>query len=98
VNKVTVNGYGGAYVPEHLAKEQDIPRQAGDRVHVQTPGGGGYGDPFERDPDAVLQDVRLARYSPEEAATLFGVVVHADLSGYDAAATAALRTRPVSGG
>ena len=38
-----------------------------DRVHVRTPGGGGYGEPFERDPNLVLEDVRLGRYSVEEA-------------------------------
>ena len=48
---------------------------AGDRVHVRTPGGGGYGEPFERDPNLVLEDVRLGRYSIEEARELFGVVI-----------------------
>ena len=50
VNTVTVFRDGEAHVPPHLSKEQDIPLQAGDRVRVGTPGGGGYGDPLERDP------------------------------------------------
>ena len=50
VNTVTVFRDGEAHVPPHLSKEQDIPLKAGDRVRVGTPGGGGYGDPFERDP------------------------------------------------
>ena len=33
------------YVPEHLSKEQDIRLKKGDKVQVQTPGGGGFGNP-----------------------------------------------------
>ena len=46
-------------MPKHLSKEQDIPMQAGDRVRVGTPGGGGYGPASERDPEAHEADVRL---------------------------------------
>ena len=72
-NKVTVWQSGNPYTPEHLSKEQDIPLGPGDRVHVQTPGGGGYGDPKTRPVEEVLEDVRLGRYSAEEAERLFGV-------------------------
>jgi N-methylhydantoinase B len=75
VNTVTVFRGGTAHVPKHLSKEQDIPMKAGDRVRVGTPGGGGYGDPFERNPQAVLRDVVLGYYTAEEAERLFGVVV-----------------------
>lgn len=92
-NRVTVWRSGKAHVPEHLSKEQDIPLQAGDRVHVQTPGGGGYGDPFQRDPQAVLQDVRLERYSRTQARELFGVVVIGDPPRLDADETARIRAR-----
>jgi N-methylhydantoinase B len=61
VNEVEVWRGGQRYVPEHLSKEQDIPLQAGDRVRVRTPGGGGYGDPAERDPALVAEDERLGR-------------------------------------
>ncbi len=73
-NKITVWRDGVAHVPDHLSKEQDIPLKAGDRVRVQTPGGGGYGDPKARSADAVREDVRLGRYTAAEAATLFGYV------------------------
>ena len=36
------------YVPEHLSKEQDIRLKKGDKVQVQTPGGGGFGNPKKR--------------------------------------------------
>ncbi|WP_294611527.1 hydantoinase B/oxoprolinase family protein, partial [uncultured Roseovarius sp.] len=74
-NEVTVWRGGVPYTPEHLSKEQDIPLAPGDRVHVRTPGGGGYGNPMARDPDAVAEDVRLGRYTPEQALALFGVVL-----------------------
>ncbi|MCP3969004.1 MAG: methylhydantoinase [Rhodobacteraceae bacterium] len=74
-NRVTVWRDGQAYTPEHLSKEQDIALAPGDRVHVETPGGGGYGDPFDRDPQAVLSDVLSGYYSASQAQELFGVVV-----------------------
>ncbi|MER6664033.1 hydantoinase B/oxoprolinase family protein [Amycolatopsis japonica] len=46
-----------------------------DVVNVDLPGGGGYGDPFERDPDAVLADVVDGYISVEAARELYGVEV-----------------------
>jgi len=66
---------GESYVPLHLSKEQDIPLETGDRVWVRTPGGGGYGDPLQRSAALVLEDVRLERYTIEQAADLYGVVL-----------------------
>ena len=92
-NSVTVWQGGAAYVPPHLSKDQDIPIEAGDRVDVGTPGGGGYGDPFERDADAVLEDVRLGYYTSDQALELFGVVTASNLSAVDEEATAARRAK-----
>ncbi len=72
---MTVYRDGEAHVPPHLSKEQDIPLKAGDRVRVGTPGGGGYGDPFKRNPQAVLADVRMGYYSVEQAKERFGVAI-----------------------
>jgi N-methylhydantoinase B len=72
VNSVTVIRDGKQHVPPHLSKEQDIPLKAGDRVLVGTPGGGGYGDPRQRDPDLVRRDVELGYYTQEQARELFG--------------------------
>ena len=73
VNTVAVRRGGDVHIPVHLSKEQDIALRPGDRVHVRTPGGGGYGDPSERDPNLVAEDVRLGRYTANEARALFGV-------------------------
>lgn len=94
-NTVTVWRKGTSYIPKHLSKDQDIPIEAGDHVDVGTPGGGGYGDPFERDAEAVLDDVRLGYYTAEQALQLFGVVVKNDLSAVDHEATAARRNQGV---
>jgi len=72
VNRVEVWRGGEVWVPPHLSKAQDIALEPGDRVRVRTPGGGGYGDPALRDPALVAEDVRLGRYSAEEARRLFG--------------------------
>lgn len=77
VNSVTVFRDGKPHVPPHLSKEQDIPMKAGDRVAVGTPGGGGYGDPKQRDPGLVRHDVAMGYYTAEQAEELFGVRVAA---------------------
>ncbi|MBP1849195.1 hydantoinase B/oxoprolinase family protein [Rhizobium halophytocola] len=90
-NAVKVFSGGKTIVPLHLSKAQDIPLEPGDRVRVMTPGGGGYGDPMTRDPQAVAYDVMLERYTAEDAARLFGVVLSDDGS-VDGVATAGLRS------
>jgi N-methylhydantoinase B len=43
-----------------------------ERVVLHTPGGGGYGDPGERDLTRVTEDIAARRVSPEAAATVYG--------------------------
>jgi N-methylhydantoinase B len=66
---------GRTHIPAHLSKDQGIRLQPGDTVRVSTPGGGGYGNPFERDPHKVLRDVIRGYYTAEQAAELFGVAI-----------------------
>ncbi len=87
VNKVVVRRNGKDYVPLHLSKDQDILVGPGDSVRVSTPGGGGYGDPLERDPDLVAIDVRRGYYPVSDAAELFGVVLDEQTLEVDLAAT-----------
>jgi N-methylhydantoinase B len=49
---------------------------AADSVHVNLPGGGGYGDPHQRDPERVLWDVIEGYISPEGAERSYAVSVH----------------------
>jgi N-methylhydantoinase B len=53
--------------------QQTIP--AGERLRLELPGGGGFGDPRERDLDAVRDDVRDGLVSKEAAAESYGVIV-----------------------
>ncbi len=47
-----------------------------DEVHLRPPGGGGYGDPFQRDPESVLQDVVQGYVTLAAAQEQYGVVIH----------------------
>jgi len=45
----------------------------GATVSIRTPGAGGYGDPADRDPEAVRRDLRTEKVSAEAAMTAYGV-------------------------
>jgi N-methylhydantoinase B len=53
----------------------DYPLRAGDMFRLDTPGGGGYGDPLARAPERVLADVREGAISRETAERDYGVVL-----------------------
>ena len=59
---------------------------------LELPGGGGYGDPAERDPAAVAADVLDGLITVEDARRDYGVVLRGDGSP-DEEATEALRCR-----
>jgi N-methylhydantoinase B len=70
----------------------DYPLQAGDIFRLDTPGGGGYGDPLSRPVERVLADVREGYVSAEAAERDYHVVLTAEESAVDAAATARKRS------
>ncbi|ACL38139.1 Hydantoinase B/oxoprolinase [Pseudarthrobacter chlorophenolicus A6] len=69
--------------------------QSGEKVVSITPGGGGYGDPLERDVLAVLDDYRESRVTLEAAAAHYGVVITD--GAIDEAATAKTREERLAG-
>lgn len=73
----------------------DYPLKAGDRFCLDTPGGGGTGPAFERDPNRVLADVEQGYVSAQKALSDYGVAVRreGDVWKLDAAATEAARAR-----
>jgi N-methylhydantoinase B len=77
------------------APEQDIGKRTVYRpelhevIRLWSGGGGGYGDPFMRDPEAVVRDVAAGLISGERATEVYGVVLDGD--AVDEAATARLR-------
>jgi N-methylhydantoinase B len=65
----------------------------GDLMNHTQAGGGGWGNPFERDPAAVQRDVLNDKVSIEKAEELYGVIIDRELLQVDEAATAIKRAR-----
>ncbi len=81
---------------KHLpTRYADYPLHEGDIFRLDTPGGGGYGDPFSRPPERVLADVREGIVSPEVAERDYGVVLKREGSNLvvDTAETRARRAK-----
>jgi len=94
--QVTVNP-GGPGEREVDALADAEPVRAGELIRIRTTGGGGWGDPLEREPDLVVRDVVWRKVSPEAALAQYGVVLtgapeSGDL-GHDTDATVAERAR-----
>ncbi|ELZ81026.1 5-oxoprolinase [Haloferax elongans ATCC BAA-1513] len=64
-------GNGAAYLidgdEEKLPEKSTHVLEPDQIVSVRTPGAGGYGDPDDRDPEAIARDLRLGKVSPEFA-------------------------------
>ncbi len=82
----------GEHEPPMVSKMVGIHIERGQRVRLETPGGGGYGHAGERDTEAVARDVRLGFVSPEQARAKYQVAIAAD-GRIDESATAGLRGR-----
>jgi N-methylhydantoinase B len=54
-------------------KVSAFPLVAGDVVLMESSGGGGYGDPLDRDPALVIADVEAGLITPETAETIYGI-------------------------
>ena len=76
------------------AKVEGIKVKEGDVLYFNTWGGGGWGDPYARDPELVRTDVARGLVTPE-GARRYGVVI-SDNHSVDAAATASLRATLVA--
>lgn len=69
LNKFTYPDENGEdATPPMVSKMVGIHLERGQRVRLETPGGGGYGNPFERDPNAIAEDVRLGYVTAKAAA------------------------------
>ncbi|MBI4184512.1 MAG: hydantoinase B/oxoprolinase family protein [Proteobacteria bacterium] len=77
--------------PEPLTSKVTRTMRKGETFRYETAGGGGWGDPLERDPARVLKDVRNEFVSAESARERYGVVLDPERWTVDEAATAALR-------
>ncbi len=95
---------GGSGEPAHFVldpenESRELPSKVnvvvpkGGRVSVRTPGGGGYGSPLERDPAAVVGDVRDGKISAQSAREVYGVILDQGTWTVEDVATAELRGR-----
>ena len=85
--------------PRDLESKFTVTIKKGDVFRHVLAGAGGWGDPLDRDPAAVLRDVRNELLSPARAAADYGVVIDTSKWAVDAAATkmAQARIRPERG-
>lgn len=60
---------------QRMLKASRVALGRGDVIRTMTGGGGGFGDPHERDPEDVTRDVRNGHVSPHAARELYGVEV-----------------------
>lgn len=90
LNRFTWQADDGEHSPPLASKGTDIRIRPGQRVRIEAPGGGGFGDPFTRPPEKVARDVRLGFVSREAARTLYGVEIDAE-GHVDLKATRTLR-------
>ena len=66
----------GYHKPPMASKMVGIKIKKGQHLHLETPGGGGYGNSKDRDPEAVMRDVRLGYVTMEGAKHDYGVVLN----------------------
>jgi N-methylhydantoinase B len=78
---------------ERWRKISNLPLQKGETVSFQGGGGGGYGSPFERDPEKVRLDVIDGYVSLERAKQDYGIVIEKTTLKIDTQATEELRAR-----
>ncbi len=89
-NRFTYEQADGFHEPPMVSKMVGIHITRGQRLRLETPGGGGYGDACARDPEKVASDIRLGYVSRERAAPDYHVALQAD-GTVDTAATNELR-------
>lgn len=68
-----------------------VPIAKDDILYLRQDGGGGYGDPLDRDPELVLQDVMAGDVTIDAARDVYGVVVDESKGLVEGAATRAER-------
>jgi len=73
-----------------------MPVKSFDILKTRHAGGGGYGDPLERDIEKVFQDVRLHAISIETAKEAYGVIINPKTNKVDNEATEAERKRIIA--
>ena len=82
---------GQTYRPEHISKDEGVHMEEGDVLRLETPGGGGFGSPYDRDVGQVAEDVKRGYYDWDLARDIYGVIINPESGDVDEVATATLR-------
>ena len=85
---------GGPAEQEVDALADAVPVKAGQVIRIRTTGGGGWGDPLDRDPDLVARDVWWRKVSAGAARADYGVVLADGAGSADGADVADLLEPP----
>jgi N-methylhydantoinase B len=85
IGDIEAKGWGTIYIPEGSPERIGVPEFG--LVADYVAGGGGYGDPLDRNPRAVVRDVRNGATSLAVARSTYGVVVDPQTLTLDAAKT-----------
>ena len=80
----------GMMEPPMASKITGVKLRQGQRLRLETPGGGGWGDPLNRMPEDVARDLQQGFISADVAGAIYGVAVDAT-GAVSAQATATLR-------
>ncbi len=91
VHPADVDRVGEPPAGDELKTKAQITLRPDQRFTLQLPGGGGFWEPFTRDPELVLDDVLDGFVSLESARVDYGVVIDPATLQIDQAATAARR-------
>ena len=59
------------------------PFKAGDVISLRSAGGGGYGDPLDRDPERVRKEIQNGIVSSQQAKDFYGVIATRNGSGFE---------------
>ena len=78
-------------VEQHLSSKTTLQLDPGDVISYRTSGGGGYGPAFNRDPQAILDDVLQGKISITRARERYGVEISLSSQKVDMASTEDLR-------
>lgn len=78
MNTFRWDGADGSHTPPMASKVVGVSIRQGQRVRLESPGGGGWGDPLARPLDAVARDIRLGHVSREAAIRDYGVAIATD--------------------
>jgi N-methylhydantoinase B len=94
LNKIELR-YPNGTVYKTTSKDlvEDVPSDT--TLFQQAGGGGGYGDPFHRDPEKVAREVKNGIISLDKAKELYGVVLYPDTYELDRVETEKIRGQKI---